>query len=234
MSTVADINAEARSLCDADSTSYPADVLLRRVNQAYEEITGKLIQGDGRWQFDDSNYTDLPIGTTTLVADQQDYSFDVRFLNVERVEVLDVNGIWHEVTPIDKPEIDGAIAEYHKTSGLPVEYDKQGESIILYPAPSASFCTLTAGLKVHYQRTASIFTSAEVTTGTKTPGFASPWHMLLAYKAAIPYCMSYKKDRVALYEAQAMKMEKELLAFESRRNKDERVRIGIIRKQDFI
>jgi len=44
--------------------------------------------------------------------------------------------------------------------------------------------------------------------------------MYLAYKAAIPYCMSYKKDRLALYQNEAMRMERELLAFVSMRNKD--------------
>lgn len=225
MATIADINAEARALCDADSTSYPAADLLRRVNMAYEEIVGKLIQGDGRWQFDDSNYTDLPIGTTTLVNGQQDYAFDVRFLNVERVEVMDAQGNYQELTPIDKGDIKIAMSEYQKTNGMPREYDKQGESIVLYPAPATGSVTMATGLKVHYQRTASIFTSAEVTTGTKTPGFPSPWHMILAYSAAIPYCMTYKKDRVALYESRVLKMEQELLRFVANRNKDERTRL---------
>lgn len=225
MATITDINLEARALCDADSTSYPDAILLRRVNQAYEEIVGKLLQVDGRWQFDDSNYTDMPIGTTNMVDSQQDYAFDVRFLSVERVECLDNAGIWHELTPIDKEDIDVAMSEYLKTPGMPVQYDKQGESIILYPAPSTASTTLTSGLKVHYQRTASIFTSAEVTTGTKTPGFPSPWHMILAYKAAIPFCMSYKKDRVTLYENQVDKMEKDLLKHESKRSRDEETHI---------
>ena len=113
------------------------------------------------------------------------------------------------------------------TAGMPVEYDKVGESIFLYPAPATGSVTLAAGLKIHYQRTASIFTSAEVTTGTKTPGFASPWHMILAYSAAIPFCMTYKKDRVALYQNKVMQMENELMAFYSDRNKDEPRRLTV-------
>jgi len=227
VATITDINLEARALCDADSTSYPDAVLLRRVNQKYEEVVGKLIQADGRWQFDDSNYTDLPVGTTDLVAGQQDYSFDVRFLNIIEVEVKDAQGNWHKLTPIDIETHEGSISAYQTTNGLPTEYDKKGESILLYPAPASGSVTLTAGLKVHYQRTASIFSSAEVTTGTKTPGFASPWHMILAYSAAIPYCMTYKKDRVVMYQNKVMEMEKELLAFYSDRNKDEPRRLSV-------
>lgn len=227
MSTITDINLEARALCDADSTSYPDAVLLRRVNQKYEEIVGKLIQSDGVWDFDDSNYTDLPVGTTNLVAGQQDYSFDVRFLNIIEVEVKDAQGNWIKLTPIDKQTHEGAISDYQTTNGMPTEYDKVGESIFLYPAPASGSVTLTAGLKVHYQRTASIFSSAEVTTGTKTPGFASPWHMILAYSAAIPFCMTYKKDRVAFYQNTVMQMENELMAFYSDRNKDEPKRLAV-------
>lgn len=225
MSTILDINAEARSLVDADSTSYPDAVLLRRVNHAYEDIVGKLIQNDGRWQFDDSNFTDLPIGRADLVNGQQDYSFDIRFLNVERVEVLDNTGIWRLLRPIDKSQIKIALSEHYKTNALPLEYDVQGESIFLYPAPATANVTTTQGLRVHYQRTASIFTSAEVTTGLKTPGFASPWHMILAYKAAIPYALTYKKDRLALLQNEALRMETDLLDYEARRNKDEPTRI---------
>lgn len=218
---IADINLEVRALCDADSTSYPAATLLRRVNQAYEEIIGKIIGLDGTWQFDDSNFSDLPIGVTTLVNAQNDYSFDSSMLEIERVEVKDNNGLWHLLKPIDKTQIGEAMEEFYKVDGMPIYYDKQGASLFLYPAPDNGVnVTLASGLRVYFQRTASIFTSAEVTTGTKIPGFASPYHMIICYKAALPYCMSYKKDRVALYEKKAMDLEKDMLRFYSRREKD--------------
>jgi len=221
--TITDINLETRALCDADSTSYPDAILLRRINAASEEIVGKIIGLDGTWQFDDSNFTDFPIGITDLVNSQSDYDFDVAMLSVERVEVLDKDGIWHLLSLIDKSQIDGAMVEYRKIDGLPDEYDKQGSSIFLYPSPDNGVkVTLTAGLKVYFQRTASIFTAAQVTTGTKVPGFASPFHIILCYMAALPYCMSFKKDRVALYEKKIMDLEKDLIKFYSLREKDKR------------
>lgn len=220
---IADIQAETRLLCDADSTSYPDAALLRRENAAYEEIVGKIIGADGTWQFDDTNFTTLPIGTTTLVNSQQDYSFDTTFLDIERVEVLDNRGTWHLLKPLDKADTDEALTEFYKTDGLPLYYDKNGSSIMLYPAPDNGVSvTLASGLKVYFQRTASIFTSAEVTTGTKVPGFASPYHVILCYMAAIPYCMSYKKDRVALYQNKVMDLERQLLKHYARREKDVR------------
>lgn len=220
---IADIQAETRLLCDTDSTGYPDAALLRRENAAYEEIVGKIIGADGTWQFDDTNFTTLPIGTTTLVNSQQDYSFDETFLDIERVEVLDNGGTWHLLKPLDKADTDEALTEFYKTDGLPLYYDKNGSSIMLYPAPDNGVSvTLASGLKVYFQRTASIFTSAEVTTGTKEPGFASPYHVILCYMAAIPYCMSYKKDRVALYQNKVMDLERQLLKHYARREKDVR------------
>jgi hypothetical protein len=218
---ITDINLESRALCDADTTSYPAATLLRRVNQAYEEIVGKIIGLDGTWQFDDSNFSDLPIGVTTLVNSQNDYSFDSSMLEIERVEVKDKDGLWHLLSPVDKSQINEAMEEFYKTDGIPSCYDKQGASLFLYPAPDNGVSvTLASGLRVYFQRTASVFTSAEVTTGTKSPGFASPYHMLICYKSAIPYCMSYKKDRVALYEKKVIDLEKEMFKFYSRRERD--------------
>lgn len=219
--TIADINAEVRDLCDADTTRYPAATLLRRVNAAYERVIGRLIMNKGPWQFDDTNYSTFPIGVQTLVANQEDYTFDSSHLIVERVEVKDSAGIWQLLKPIDRQNINIAFEEYQKTPGMPQEYDKSGSSIILKPAPAAADVTLTSGLRVYFRRTASIFTSAEVTTGTKEPGFPSPYHMILVYEAAIPYCQKYKKDRVPLYEKKSMDLMKELLAFDAERIDDE-------------
>ena len=197
------------------------------INNAYEEIVGKIIAADGTWQFDDSNFTDLPIGTTTLVNGQQDYSFAVAQLAIERVEVKDSAGDYQKLIPLDETQVEVALTEYLSTNGLPTHYAKKGGSIFLYPIPATGSVTMSAGLKVYFQRTADVYTSAQVTTGTKVPGFASPFHAILSYKAALPYCMSYKKDRVALYLNEVNRLEKDLMAFYSRRTRDERPRFTV-------
>lgn len=222
MPTLANIESEARLLVDADTTSYTAADLLRRENAAYESIVALILGCDGLWQFDDSRYTDIPVGTTTLVNAQQDYSFDTSHLEVERVEVKDNSGIWHELNPIDKSQIGGALSEYQNVPGLPYEYDKQGASIFLYPAPATGSVTMASGLKVYFKRTASVFTSGEQSAGTAIPGFASPFHYLISYKAALPYAQSYKPQRVPMLVNEIAKLEKELVEFYSQREKDRR------------
>ena len=224
---IADINQEARDLVDADTTSYPAPMLLRRVNQAYGETVGKIIALDGTWEFDDQNFTDLPIATTTLVAGQSDYSFNSAQLEVLKVEVKDNSGDYQAVDPIDIREVREPLDELYDVDGLPSVYDKRYSSIFLYPAPAAGSVTLVAGLRVYFQRTADLFTAAQVTTGTKEPGFASPWHQIIAYKAALPYAQAYKKDRVNFLVSEINRMETELLNHYARREKDVRKVLGM-------
>ena len=219
MATIVDINLEARALVDADSTSMPDAMLLRRINQAYEKWVGKIIALDTNWLFGDSNYTSLPTGLSNLTAGTQAYQFTSSWLTVQSVKVLDVNSNWTELKRIDLKDIQ-PIEEYQATNGLPAEYAVREDFILLFPAPAAANVTTTNGLQVVYQRTADVFTAAQVVTGTKTPGFASPFHYLLSYEAALPYALSYKQDRVGLIETKIQQVGKDLLDFYSKRDKD--------------
>lgn len=230
--TISDINAEARALCDADTNSYQAADLLRRVNSAYEEIVGMLINADGTWQFDDTNYTDIPVGKITLVDGQQSYTFNDKLLDVEEVAILNDGDVFQKLIPIDHSEIPAGLTlqeyfggtETTPKTGFPQYYDKVSDDTIkIYPAPAANEgVTLASGLRVRFKRTAKVYTSAEVTTGTKVPGFVVTHHSILAYMAAIPYCMTYKKDRVPSYQQKVLEMKEELIKIYSRREKDKR------------
>lgn len=221
--TISDINSETRLLCDADSTSYPDAALLRRVNAAYEQVIGWIINADGTWQFDDTNYSDMPVGTGTLVEGQESYTFASEYLDIEQISVKNVNGDWIVLKPLDVKEFkEIAIEEYFGATGIPEYYDKIGDTINLYPAPTSTSVTLASGLKIRFKRTADLYTSAQVTTGTKEPGFASPYHIILPYMMAVPFCMAYKKDRVPLYEKKVMELKNEIIDFYGLREKDKR------------
>lgn len=202
---IADINTLARRWADADTTSYTAANLLIDVNQAYETVVGWIINADGTWQFDDTNYSDFPIGTYTLVNGQAKYSFNDQFLQLEEVQIKNKNGDYEIIDPIDQKEYSGLVPleEAYQTNGLPRFYDKiSDDTIKLFPAPDNGVSvTLSAGLKIKFKRTADLYTSAQVTTGTKVPGFVSTGHPILAYMAARTQCMLYKPERVAQLNA---------------------------------
>ena len=236
-STKLGIVQEIDDLCDSDASSYPVATKTRRVNTALEEIEAKLIVASANgWEFGDSNFTSLPTGLKTLVNSQETYQLsgdqipstgtgiDVTnpILTLKGASVKDVNGIWRKLDPIHLSDIFKRgfdPAEYFKTDGLPQYYEKREDFLVLYPAPDNGVSvTLINGLKVFYDRRASKFTASDT---TKEPGFASPYHSILAYMAAIPYCVSYKKDRVPAYLNEITRLEKELLAFYGARAKDE-------------
>jgi len=210
---------EIDSLCDTDTTSYPVADKTRRVNSALETLVVKVINADGTWQYDDTNQTDLPVGTGTLVAGQTSYSFASEYLDILNVKVLDAGGLWHILTPFDQSDSDEPFENITSQSGLPMYYDKLGDSIRIAPAPTAATTTLASGLKVAFKRTATLFTASDT---TKEPGLPSPFHVTLAKMAALPYCKTYKKDRVPQLEKDIQEDTDELIKFYSRREKDVR------------
>lgn len=234
MPHIEDINAEARDLCDATTTSYIAANLLRRINEAYERVIGWILEADGTWQYDDTNYTDLPIGTQTLVESQNAYSFSNKFLEIDEVQILDKNGDWAIIKPVDQKEYsdDTPLDEAFATDGIPECYDKiADDTIMLYPAPDdGTAVTLASGLKIKFKRTASVFSYSDIDTGTKVPGFPSPYHAILAYMAAIPYCMTYKKDRVVMYQNEVERLKKGIIESYSRREQDKRKQMTMSRR----
>lgn len=227
---------EIDRLCDTTDSTYPRVDKTARVNTALEEVVTWIIQADGTWQFDDNNYTTLPRGTGTLLEGIAQYSFATEYLDIIEVEILDKAGLYHKIKPIDEAELgDMGWDEYFgvlngtANVGFPLYYDKNADGLKLGPAPTASAVTLAAGIRVTFQRNANLFTVATDTTADTTqPGFASPFHVVLAYMAAIPYCMAYKKDRVALYTQKVgdteppTGMKRDIQTFYSRRERDKR------------
>jgi len=210
---------EIDDLCDSDIFSYPLSAKARRVNTALETLISKIINADGTWQFDDENFGTNPVGTGLLVEGQSAYSFADKFLDIEWIKILDLNGRYQPINPIDQSQLSYSLEDLLITNGFPKYYDKNGNTIRLYPAPTATMVTLTAGLKVQFKRTGSLFT-ADATT--KVPGIASPWHITIAKMAALPYCKKYKKDRVPQLQLDIIEETKEMIKFYSLREKDKR------------
>ncbi len=219
---------EVDRLCDTTDTTYTRLAKTARLTQGMEELVGEIIAIDGTWQYDDTNQTTEPIGLGTLVADQTSYSFVSEYLDILHIDVKDASGNWYRLLPVDRDDMDGQTPEQYfgTTSGRPLYYDKAGDTIRLYPAPSSSSVTLASGLRTTFKRAPVAFTATSAATADTTePGLPSSYHVLLAYMAAIPYCMSYKPERVALYEKRRDELKAKLLAFFAQRGRDDRRRI---------
>ena len=232
---------EIDDLCDSSATSFPLATKLRRVNSALEEVVGDIISAQGDFQFDDSNYTDLPIGIGDLVNGQKDYSFDPSVIDVVGVSIMDANGKYQAILPIDQRDMtqnQGNVSgqrvqsssqrvdpsQFYSTPGTPIWYDKNGASIYLYPTPITGSVTLTAGLKVFFQRTASLFVIGDT---IKAPGFISTYHRVLPLMASLSYCRKYHTDRVPSMMQEITELKARMLERYSKRSKDEVRRISV-------
>lgn len=156
----------------------------RLANLALDETVTEIQSYDQRWQFDDSNYTDYPIGVTNLVAGQQDYVFSVEHVRVLGVDVLGADGKYYPLKPIDIHDVrkygkGKSLTEFEPTDGKPEYYDLTADAVKLYPAPAAASVTTASGLKVYYQRAADAFASTDT---TKKPGIPSIFHQIIPVK----------------------------------------------------
>lgn len=148
----------------------------RLFNSGLDQTEIEIMKCDGNWQYDDRGHGDMSIATTTLVASQSNYSLDMSHTKILGVEVKDSNGEYYPLRPIDDTQIRASglsETELFDQDGKPIYYDLRGDILTVFPAPSASDVTTTAGLRIKYQREMDYFTSADT---TKEPGIPRQFH----------------------------------------------------------
>lgn len=216
---------EARWLVGANSTSYPTKDLTRNINRWFDRVVHLILQSAGRWQWDDNNQTDHPVATTNLVSGQQDYTFDVSFLKIHRVEVKSEDGLWRKLEPIDPKDLGkDSIQEFQKTDGFPKYYDVIGESMFLYPAPSYN---QDDSIKVWFERRGSYFTTTDT---TKSAGFVDIYHRYLSLGAAYDYALKNNVENRNILREEISLMENAIQNYYSSRQPDEHIRLTAIKR----
>jgi hypothetical protein len=190
-----------------------------RINRAYDKLATIIMGVDGRWQFDDTNYTDLPIGTTDLFSGRQDYTLDVEFLDIVKVLMLDPAGNKTILRPfdIDDPLGRPFLQQPPAVGGIPTHYDKTGGSVLLYPTPNYDS---DGGLTVHYRRKPSYFAYTDT---TKAVGVPANFHRYLSLEASFDYASSPSKQLASKDDlaVKVKEMEAQIEEWYSRRSKDE-------------
>lgn len=195
------------------------------INSVYRETIAKIWRVQGDWEFDDRNLSTLPIATTDLVANQQDYEFPSTAQQIQRIEVLNSNGDYQVVYPIDKSQITReSMSEFYETAGMPIYYDMVGRSVLLYPKPASGDVTTTAGLKIYVARDIDAFTSSDT---TQEPGFVNNFHALIPLGASKRYAIGKQMwNTVNSCQKEMDIMDRDFNEFYSRRNKNVRLRIS--------
>lgn len=196
------------------------------INLALDDFTEMAIRSSGTWQWDDTNQTDYPIITTSLVSGRRDYTFTTDesgnlILDIYKVMVADSGGRFTEIRPVDVQSQrdtegfwDGA-----NTGGTPDKYDKTANGIFLDPIPNYNY---TNGLKAYINREASYFTTADT---TKKPGVPGIFHKYLALRPAQDYARRNSLDNHDRIQGEVLRMEQEIQAYFAFRPRDEKPRL---------
>lgn len=143
-------------------------------NEAANKVEGWIHEVDKMWRYGDSNLASFAMATTTLVADQRDYTST--FAKILDVEVMDAAGNYSKLIFDPRLLTKQSSGKWQETAGLPTHYYLFNGSIILYPKPAAASVTLALGLRVTYEPSADLFTVADT---TQTPGFHSRFHTII-------------------------------------------------------
>jgi len=166
-----------RVKCGVDSTQWATANITGSCNDCMDFLAGEYIKADRRFQWDDTNQSKLPIGTTNLVSARSDYSFLTdeqgnKIYNLTRIDIKDASGNWKKLEELDETEETQALDEV-VIAGTPTGYYKIADNIIrLNRLPETS---VTAGLKFYFQRAPSYFVATDT---TKEPGFTSVPHSI--------------------------------------------------------
>lgn len=140
------------------------------LNEAVSRYAHLALMADGNWEWDDRNQTDLPIGTTSITANIQDYAIATEHTIITGVEVKDTAGNWSALGEIDERyfiENDVSISNFMAgATSIPTNYTKVANSIFLFPTPNYTQAT---SLKVHFKRAPSYYVSSDT---TKEQGFS--------------------------------------------------------------
>jgi len=214
--TLSDINSKISLFTGADTTAAgfsTADRVIS-INNYKDRVLSAILQSQDDIDFDDYSITSAyPIGIRNMVANQQDYKFSsalwalmgveggsnasnatIAPLKIKRVEVSYDGTNWNEAFPIDVNErstdnTQTTINNIFQTTRP--YYDVQSNAIFLYPVPTAA---VTGGIKIWFDRIMTDYTSSDLTTGTKVPGFDSIFHPILAYGPAYEFGFAVGKD----------------------------------------
>jgi len=182
---VTEAKAKIREITNTTTSDYSDASLIRDLNEEMRAIKTNIQRDRGVLEFDDVNYTDIPVATLTLVSGQTAYKI-----------VEDENS--HLITTVHKVAIDvgnGYTDVPRKTVGegsqeplidsseaaIPRNYYEVGKSVIFSQTPSQA-----GTIQVWFDRDIDIILVGDT---SKVPGIPADYHSLLCYRTAYNYAL---------------------------------------------
>jgi hypothetical protein len=107
--TFADVKNRVFFLTGTDANSFTNTNLTLSVGRALERVVSLINRNDSRWEWDDSNYTDLPFATLPITSGQQQYTLATSHQTINRIEIKNSAGNWARIIQIDQQALKKAV-----------------------------------------------------------------------------------------------------------------------------
>jgi len=193
-------------------------------NRGLDKTRSVLLMVDARFQEDDPNYTTIPSDTTTLSNGVAKYTLNRSHGIVDGFEVLDIDGKYYPLKPIDYRDIRSmgtTPTEMETPNGKPYWYDVSSNVVTLFPAPATGSVTMALGLKVIYKREPKYAVYTDTNTEVGVPRMFQDIPGLFA-------CQEYAKqnsmnDKAREIDAEIEKRTNDFKKTISNRNRDEQL-----------
>jgi len=209
---------QVRKFARVEAVQWPTANVVNSVNNYHDKVVGYAIGADRRFQFDDTNHTALPEGTTALTINVSDYSFLTDEQGNAIITLLGIsllqNGYYVPLECVDRTQVD--TSTFGTVSGTPTRYDKIADNVIrLDTLPPA---TVASGLKFYFQRVGSYFTASDT---TKTPGVSPLLHRGYVIAGAYDCALTLGLANLQPLSVEMQKEEQAMKRYFAHRNNDE-------------
>lgn len=180
--TIDQIRTKVRELTNTTTSDYSDASLIRDLNSEIASLRINILRDRGAMEFDDINYTDLPIGTFTVTSDgvckiTEDENANV-IETIHKVAYL-VDGEYVDVPRTTLGEGSQDVLLESGSVDVPSSYYEVGNSIV-FPGVSGG----TA--KIWFDRVHDTILTGDT---TKEPGIPEAYHNVLAYRVALNYAV---------------------------------------------
>lgn len=223
--TVDQFRTKIREVTNTTTNDYSDASLIRDLNSELSMIHISILRDRGTLEFDDSNYSDLPVATFTITANTREYKITADE-NSNAVLTKHKVGVLYDGEYIDIPRVQvgegsqaGLLTKDSDSKDIPSGYYEIGESIVFVDMPKTS----TTG-KVWFDRELDFATTGDT---TKVPGVPSMYHNLAAYKTSLNYAIDKNLPNINQINRRVEMEEMRLQEFEESRRGDEATTITV-------
>lgn len=206
-----------------DSSQWPTANIVASVNNWHDFVTGYAIGADRRFQWDDTNHTKLPEGTTpsttasdyAFLTDEQGNSI-ITLIGLSRLD--SASNLYIPLEEVDRNDPDVDVSTFGTSTGTPTKYDKIADNIIRLDYKVGS--VIAAYFKFFFQRSGSYFVAADT---TKSPGVSPLLHRGYVIAAAYDGALTLGLKNLNGLARERDAEEKKMIQYFAGRNRDVKI-----------